>query len=222
MVVGRMSYYSRVSSLERKEKQRGKEKSFSSWTFLIIRSGGGGKNVPFEPLSIILTRNGEEEKKTKLTRSGWNPLINWKGTTIECRYELAFWVKWATAAAGAALETKKKQNRLTYKMPRIRRVGRNKLLARRRPICTILLWEKRTRPKFFFGVAERKREKGQMPNRRVTGHEMWQHSFIIKFYKVGKERDCLEVIRTPFFFFHTTRWIAQKYGGQRGETLGGL
>ena len=30
MVVGRMSYYSRVSSLERKEKQRGKEKSFSS------------------------------------------------------------------------------------------------------------------------------------------------------------------------------------------------
>ena len=162
MVVGRMSYYSRVSSLERKEKQRGKEKSFSSWTFLIIRSGGGGKNVPFEPLSIILTRNGEEEKKTKLTRSGWNPLINWKGTTIECRYELAFWVKWATAAAaaaGAALETKKKQNRLTYKMPRIRRVGRNKLLARRRPICTILLWEKRTRPKFFLVLPSEKEKK---------------------------------------------------------------
>ena len=172
MVVGRMSYYSRVSSLERKEKQRGKEKSFSSWTFLIIRSGGGGKNVPFEPLSIILTRNGEEEKKTKLTRSGWNPLINWKGTTIECRYELAFWVKWATAAAaaGAALETKKKQNRLTYKMPRIRRVGRNKLLARRRPICTILLWEKRTRPKFFWCCRAKKRKRS---NAKPTCNGAW-------------------------------------------------
>ena len=162
MVVGRMSYYSRVSSLEREERKtkRKREKLFIMNIFN-HKKWWRRKERSLRTFKHHLDTQRRREKK-KLTRSGWNPLINWKGTTIECRYELAFWVKWATAAAaaaGAALETKKKQNRLTYKMPRIRRVGRNKLLARRRPICTILLWEKRTRPKFFLVLPSEKEKK---------------------------------------------------------------
>ena len=77
MVVGRMSYYSRVSSLEREERKtkRKREKLFIMNIFN-HKKWWRRKERSLRTFKHHLDTQRRREKKTKLTRSGWNPLIN--------------------------------------------------------------------------------------------------------------------------------------------------
>ena len=76
MVVGRMSYYSRVSSLEREERKtkRKREKLFIMNIFN-HKKWWRRKERSLRTFKHHLDTQRRREKK-KLTRSGWNPLIN--------------------------------------------------------------------------------------------------------------------------------------------------